>query len=157
MVFPDSISVQCETNSLIFGCYLAGSNWLFICSFIREFLYFSRSEFVLLPNGWKGNPIAFADRFLVCEQVLQKNGKEKMYGICRQVKTFAAVRTLDSDLVIYNVKSEFTFERYTTRTRGEPTEDNDFTYTGESQTARLARTQQHRRPHLCMGGQCNVM
>jgi hypothetical protein len=38
--------------------------------------------------------------------VRKENGREKMCGYCRQVKTLAAVRILGSDQVICNVRSE---------------------------------------------------
>ena len=49
-----------------------------------------------------------ADRSLMPGDVVvrKENGREKMCGYCRQVKTVAAVRILGSDQVICNVKSE---------------------------------------------------
>ena len=36
----------------------------------------------------------------------KENGREKVCGYCRNVKSVAAVRILDSNVVIENVKSE---------------------------------------------------
>ena len=48
------------------------------------------------------------DRSLMPGDVVarKENGREKVCGYCRNVKTVATVRILDSNLVIENVKSE---------------------------------------------------